>query len=86
MTCPAGCVRPEGHAGFHTTIVAIAAKETLQAEADAKTAIFSLRSLYEMLEAEQPFPCPLIFGPDGSIWFSTPTIHGRSRTTYQRLA
>ena len=42
----------------------------------------SLLSLYELLDAEQLFPIPLRFGPDGEIWFCYPTIHGLSRTTY----
>lgn len=46
----------------------------------------SLRSLFDLLEAEQAFPAPLKFGPDGDIWILTPTIHGQARVTYPRLA
>lgn len=42
----------------------------------------SLRSLFDLLQAEQAFPSPLVFGPEGDIWISGPTIHGQSRTTY----
>lgn len=45
----------------------------------------SLRSLFDLLQAEQAFPAPLVFGPAGDIWISGPTISGQSRTTYPKL-
>lgn len=45
----------------------------------------NLLSLYELLVAEQPFPIPLRFGPDGTIWFCYPTVHGTLLTTYPRV-
>lgn len=88
MTCPAGCLRIPGHFGFHTTVPAIAEREdkaVLVETAFYTAPVFSLWSLMELLQQEQPFPAALTFGHDGEIWISGPTIGGQSRVTYPKL-